>query len=199
MYKRRLLCLFLYLIIYWALPASITWARDSRPDTSIRHQDTMAVKLEKTRAVVNRVNTGTKNISQPKKVRLAVSGVKKKLLPIQNDLKNSKKTVDTKTLTRYQSLLKKSQDQLGTYRQTLSKSAASLQSGAKILTKFNKDSVLAVSKKDSAANPAYVAQMLAMNKRLQLASRSVDAGLDTVNRLLSEVSSAYLAVADVQE
>ena len=63
---------------------------------------------------------------------------------------------------------------------------------------MKQDSLLKVSKADSAAMPLYAAQLREINARLQLTDKSIAGSLDTVNRLLNDVSTAYLQIADLQ-
>jgi potassium efflux system protein len=189
--------LFLLIILLPSINECSAIARNTA-NTLKQSQDTLHHKLITARATLNKVNAGTKNWSAPKLVRLEISSAKKNLLPIQQELNDSKKPVDTRRLAGYRVQLKRSQDKLGSYRKILTRNAHDLQNGAKELAKLRRDSLLSVSKADSAANPGYLAQLKETNQRLELANRSVNAGLDTVNRLLSEVSAAYLQIVDVQ-
>jgi potassium efflux system protein len=158
----------------------------------------LQVKLGKARSALYRVYVAGRKLSQPKKVRQDLDEVKKQISPIREELKDPKKPIDSKTLSGYNILLKRSQDKLGAYRKELNRSEGDLQSSSKDLLKLKKDSLLAVSKKDSAIKPAYAAQLVDIKGRLLMADKSISASLDTVNRLLSDVSGAYLEIADLQ-
>jgi len=194
--KKSFYFIFGLLLLLISLPFS--GFSDGRLDTGKRQADTLRLKLVKAREALTRINASSKKVSEPRQVRLDISEVKKQLAPIRAELQDTKKPVDNRRLAGFRILLKRSQDKLGAYRKALSRSAGDLQDGAKELMKIKKDSVLTVSKSDSAARPSYAAQFADMKNRLVQADRSLSTGLDTVNNLLRDVSEAYLQISDVQ-
>ena len=191
-----------YRVLLLLLICMISWSTISfgfsQQDSVKRRTDTLRTKLVRTRNALNHINASSKTIAAPKQVRLDISDVKKRVEPIREELRDPKKPIDNKRLAGYSILLKSSQDKLGTYRKALSRSVADLQSSAKELGKLKKDTVLNVSKNDSAASLAYTLQIAAVKQKLQMADRSVSSSLDTVNHLLSDVSEAYLQITDLQ-
>jgi len=161
-------------------------------------QDTLHTQLVHTRAALSRIDVDSKKIAQPRLVRQDISELNQRIAPINAELHDPKKPIDNKRLAGYSILLKRSQDKLGAYRKLLSHSATDLQNSSKELNQLKKDTLLTVPKPDSAFSPAYTAQLTEMKKRLQLADHSISTSLDTVNRLLSDVSEAYLRITDLQ-
>jgi potassium efflux system protein len=170
----------------------------SKQDSIKRQADTMHLKLVKARSEINRISTGGIKITASKQVRADLADVKNHINPIRLELRNPKRPIDNRTLTGYSLLLNRSQVKLGSYRKALSRSAGDLKNSAAELSKLKKDSLLAVSKSDSTARPAYAAQFSEMKNRLQVADHSISTSLDTVNRLLNDVSDAYLQIVDLQ-
>ena len=168
-------------------------------DSTKAGTDTLHAKLFKAHVALGAVSESNKRITQPKKVRVDLAELRNKLEPIRKELQDTKKTIDSKTLNTYVFELSRSQEKIGAYRKALTRSSADLKSSAGILAKLNKDAVLNISPSDSAARPAYAVQFSVLKDKLRLANQSVNASLDTVNRLLSDVSQAYLQIADVQQ
>jgi small-conductance mechanosensitive channel len=161
-------------------------------------QDTLQQKLVKAHSALNKVNAAAKKITPPGRVRQDIKNVNRQVAPVRAQLSKPGKTIPADTLKDYTNILKRSQAKLSAYRKSLQRSSGDLKSSHVALQKLIKDSLLAVSKDDSAARPAVAAALYDLNHRLQQADGSVSTGLDTVTRLLNDVSTAYLQVADLQ-
>lgn len=160
-------------------------------------QDTLQQKLVKAKEALNKVGVASKKIAPPAKVRQDLKTVNRQIAPVRADL-SKPKNIGTDTLKNYSNVLKRSQATLSAYKKSLQRSSGDLKSGHAALQKLIKDSLLDVSKKDSMARPVVAAQLSDLSQRLQLTDKSVSTGLDTVTRLLNDVSAAYLLVANLQ-
>lgn len=161
-------------------------------------QDTLKDKLDKAHAALNKLNASSRKITPPQKIRKDLQIVNKQIGPVRTDVNQPKKGVAVGKLNDYAALLKKAQAKLAAYRKQLQRTGGDLKGSHDALQKLIRDSVLAVSKADSAARPAIAAQIARLNAQLSRADSSVSTGLDTVNKLLSDVSAAYLQVGDLQ-
>ena len=161
-------------------------------------QDTLQQKLNKAHAALNKVNAAARRVTPPQKIRRDLKTVDKQLLPVRTGLSQPKKSIPGKQLSDYSEVLKRAQAKLVAYRKSLQRSGGDLKGSHEELQKLVRDSLLAVSKADSATHPAVSAQLALLNRQLSRTDSSVSTGLDTVNKLLSDVSAAYLQVADLQ-
>jgi len=161
-------------------------------------QDTLKQKLNKAQSALNKVSAASKRITPPQKVRQDLKSLNKQLTPIRSDLNQPKKKLPDKTLTYYTLQLKKAQAKLAAYRKSLLRSGGDLKGSHNALQKLIRDSMLAVSKSDSSQRPALAAELALLTRKLSLTDSSVSIGLDTVNKLLADVSASYLQVSDLQ-
>lgn len=161
-------------------------------------QDTLQQKLNRAHAALNKVQGNSKKITAPGKIRQELNTVNKQLAPVGTDLGQTKKTITNEKINDDSELLKKAQAKLAAYRKMLQRSGGDLKGSHQELQKLIRDSMLVVSKADSAARPAVAAQLALLTRRLNRTDSSVSMGLDTVNKLLSDVSAAYLQVSDLQ-
>lgn len=161
-------------------------------------QDTLQQKLSKAHAAISKVNVATKRLAPPKRVRQDIKNLSKQVAPLKSRLSQAKRPIGTDTLQNYTTVLKRSQAKLSSYRKSLVRSSGDLRGSHTVLQALLKDSSLFTSKPDSARSPAIAAQLERLDMQLRNADRSVATGLDTVSRLLNDVSAAYLQVADLQ-
>jgi len=161
-------------------------------------QDSLRQKLVKAQSALEKVNAASKKLAPPKKIRQDLKAVDRQVEPLKTALEKKGKKIDNKTLDSYSGLINKSQARLSSYRKALQHSSTGLRGSHIALQKLIRDSLLAVSNEDSTARPVLAAQLAQMNKRLKMADSAVSIGLDTVNRLLDEVSAGYLELVDMQ-
>lgn len=184
MYIRK--ALFLVCVSFWI--ANFSFA-----------QDTLKQKLNKAQSALDKVNSASKKITPPQTVRRDLKSINTQLKPIRTGMNQKQKTIPGKTLKNYAEELKKAQTRLAAYRKSLQRSGGDLKGSHLALQKLIRDSMLAVSKSDSANRPVIAAQLALLTKRLTRTDSSVSTGLDTVNKLLTDVSTAYLQVASLQD
>lgn len=161
-------------------------------------QDTLQQKLSKAHAAISKVNVATRRLAPPKRVRQDIENLSKQVAPLKTRLNQARRLISTDTLQNYATVLKRSQAKLSSYRKSLVRSSGDLRGSHTVLLELLKDSILFTSKPDSARSPAVAAQLERLDYQMRNADRSVTTGLDTVTRLLNDVSAAYLQVADLQ-
>jgi potassium efflux system protein len=188
----------LVLCLFAAAPALAQTQIQLKNDSGIPLPDTLLFKLQKAQAAVTEINAANKKGYDSGQIAIDLKDIRKSIAPIKTDLSLSKKVVDTRTLQGYQLILKNSQERLTAWRNTLSKTSNDLQRMSKEVVDLSSDSVLAVTNGDTTQKKLYTRQLVDTKLRLQNAGKSVTASLDTVSRLLADVSAAYLDVADLQ-
>lgn len=158
-------------------------------------QDTLRQKLNKAKSALDKVNATAKKAAAPARVRKDLRTIHQQVAPLQGKVKV---TNDKQTLGKYADTLKKNAGKLSAYKKSLQRSQGNLKQSHNLIQKIIKDSVLAVSKTDSVNRPAIAAQLAALNQRLRLTDNSVSIGLDTVNRLLTDVSQAFAQINSLE-
>ena len=163
-----------------------------------QQKDTVQTKIVRARSTLKQIHSTKTTITQPQLLRHEVTELNKDIKPIKDELQDQKKNIDTKRLGGYRIVLKRSQDKLGAYRKLLTHTAAGLQTSASKLNQLKKDTALTRLNADSALSPAIAAQLSEMKRNLQVEENDIRVNLDTVNRLLSDVSAVYLQITDLQ-
>lgn len=158
-------------------------------------QDTLRQKLNKAKSALDKVNATAKKAAAPARVRKDLKTIRQQVAPLTGKVKV---TIDKQTLGKYADTLKKNAGKLSAYKKSLQRSQGNLKQSHNLIQKIIKDSVLAVSKTDSVNRPAIAAQLAALNERLRLTDNSVSIGLDTVNRLLTDVSQAFAQISSLE-
>ncbi|MEO3407593.1 mechanosensitive ion channel domain-containing protein [Mucilaginibacter sp. CAU 1740] len=158
-------------------------------------QDTLRQKLNKAKSALDKVNATAKKAAAPARVRKDLKTIHQQVAPLTGKVKV---TSDKQTLGKYADTLKKNAGKLSAYKKSLQRSQGNLKQSHNLIQKIIKDSVLAVSKTDSVNRPAIAAQLAALNERLRLTDNSVSIGLDTVNRLLADVSQAFAQINSLE-
>lgn len=159
-------------------------------------QDTLRQKFNKAKTALEKVNAASKKAAAPNKLRQDLKLINRQVAPVKSKLA---KTSDKKTLTDYDSVLKRSQTKLSGYKKTLQRSQGDLKQSHIALQKIIKDSVTDISKTDSANRPAMAAALAMLDRQLRLTDASVSTGLDTVNHLLSDVSTAFAQINSLEK
>lgn len=158
-------------------------------------QDTLRQKLNKAKSALDKVNATAKKAAAPARVRKDLRSIHQQVAPLPGKVKV---TSDKKMLAKYADTLKRNSGKLSAYKKNLQRSQGNLKQSHAIIQKIIKDSVLAVSKTDSVNRPAMAAQLAALNERLRLTDKAVSTGLDTVNRLLADVSQAFTQLSNLE-
>ncbi|GAB2687045.1 hypothetical protein GCM10027037_06450 [Mucilaginibacter koreensis] len=197
-FKHTLYFALLLLCLFGSVPALAQSKIELKNDSGVPLPDTLLFKLQKAQAAITEINAASKKGYGSGQITIDLKDIRSSVNPIKTDLSVSKKVIDTKTLQGYQLILNNSQERLTNWRNTLSKSSNELQRMSKEVVDLSSDSVLAVNSGDTTQKQLYTRQLVDIKLRLQNAGKSVTASLDTVSRLLADVSAVYLDVADLQ-
>ncbi|WP_311950837.1 mechanosensitive ion channel family protein [Mucilaginibacter terrae] len=176
-------------------------AQDStkaKTDTAVTIPDTLLFKIQKAQAAITEINATNKRGFGIENIRDGLQSVRADVNPVKKDLDAARKVIDTKSLLSYNLILKDALNRLTGWRNTLTKHNNDLQRLADQVIELSNDSVLMVTAKDTTEKRLYNNQISEIKLRLQTAGKVTTAKLDTVSRLLADVSASYLTVTDLQ-
>lgn len=197
--KNLLLCLFLG---GWLLTSTSAQAQAVPPapqvDSSQTVPDTLLFRLQKAQAAITEINATNKRGYGIENIRTGLAGVKADINPVKRDMDVPRKVIDTRSLISYNLILKDALGKLTDWRTALSKYNNDLQRLADQVIELSNDSVLMVKAKDTTEKSLYTVQLNDIKLRLQTSGKITTAKLDTVSRLLADVSASYLTVTDLQ-
>lgn len=159
--------------------------------------DTLLFRLKKAQGAIAEINAANKNGYGTEQIKTDLAGVRNNIAPIKTDLNTHSRVIEPKNLISYNLILKNSEKKLAGWQASLSKSSNDLQRMSKEVLDLSKDSLLTVNTNDTTAKTFYVKQLVDINLKLQEAGRTTTANLDTVNRLLADVSAVSMEIADL--
>jgi potassium efflux system protein len=195
---RRFLCL-LTIALYFS--GSGLYARSLpqlKSDSGQSIPDTLLFKLQKGQAAITEINAFNTKGYGSAEVRADLATVRQDIDPIKKDLRLGHKVLDPKTLISYNLILKNSQSTLDTWQKSLSKASNDLQRMSREVIGLSNDTLLRVNAGDSSAKTLYTRQLVDLKLKLQAAGKANSASLDTVSRLLADVSAVYLDITALQ-
>ncbi len=198
-YKYYLLSIFLCFISIsrssqsFAQTGSVT-----KRDSAYSIPDTLLFKLQKAQAAITEINAANKKGYGISRIQNGLEEVKTSVDPIKEDLSASNKLIDSKDLLSYRLILKDAQTRLSNWQKSLTKSSNELQRSTESVVGLSNDSLLSVNERDSSAKQLFNGQVKELKERLQKSGKSATANLDSVSKLLAEVSSYNLTVTDLQ-
>lgn len=160
--------------------------------------DTLLFRLQRAQAAITEINASNKKGYATEQTRQTLTDVRQNIAPIKADLKVSARVIEPKTLTSYDLILRTSQEDLLNVQNKLSKASSDLQRMSKEVLELSRDSVLTVTANDTSAKNLYRAQLVNIKLRLQNAGKLTTANLDTVSRLLADVSETTLLITDLE-
>ncbi|MFD0793788.1 mechanosensitive ion channel family protein [Mucilaginibacter litoreus] len=160
--------------------------------------DTLLFRLQRAQAAITEINASNKKGYGTRDATEQLASIKENINPIKTDLGVAQRIIEPKTLMNYDLILKNSRDKLLELQDRLTKSTNSLQRMAKDVMDLSKDSVLMVQADDTTARKLYKGQLVDVKLRLQNAGKLTTANLDTVSRLLADVSAVNLEIAQLQ-
>ena len=198
--KKKLLCLFSCFLLLLGSQHALAQAIPPAPaaDSSQTIPDILLFRLQKAQAAITEINATNKRGYGINNIRSGLANVKSDIVPVKKDMDIPRKVIDTRSLLSYNLILKDALGKLTDWRTALSKYNNNLQGLADQVIKLSNDSVLMVTAKDTTEKSLYSHQLTDMKLRLQTAGKSTTAKLDTVSRLLADVSAYYLTVTDLQ-
>ncbi|UHG94250.1 mechanosensitive ion channel family protein [Spirosoma oryzicola] len=170
--------------------------RDNVPTQTI--PDTLLFKIQKAQSVITEIKAANKRGYGVARVRAGLADVKTNIAPVTADINAQNKAIDAKTLSNYSLLLNDALDKLSNWRTTLSKTNNDLQSRLDRVVALSNDSLLTVAGNDTTDRKLYADQLSGLRVQLQEAGTRTSAQLDTVSRLLADVSGTYLNISALQ-
>ncbi|WP_159473166.1 mechanosensitive ion channel family protein [Dyadobacter sp. 3J3] len=172
--------------------------KNTSTDSSAVIPDTLLFRLEKYQAAINDMNAANKKGYDGDKIRLLLQNIKTNVLQIDSAMQVDKTIPDSKNLLNYRLMLTDAQLKTGSWRKSLSKYNSELQRMSEQVIQFGRDSLLTVDTKDTTSRQYYSSQISDLRIRLQETGKVTVANLDTVSRLLAEVSTVYFKTTDLQ-
>jgi len=176
-------------------------AQDSvyvKADTAQTIPDTLLFRIQKAQAAITEINATNKRGFGIDNMRNGLAEVRADIGPVKNDMDAARKVIDTKSLLSYNLILKDALNRLTGWRNALTKYNSDLQKLSDEVIELSNDSVLMVTAKDTTEKRLYASQITDIKLRLQASGKATSAKLDTVSRLLADVSASYLTVTDLQ-
>ncbi|RFZ94758.1 mechanosensitive ion channel protein [Mucilaginibacter conchicola] len=178
--------------------AAFTQAPTLKSDSGQTIPDTLLFRIQRAQAAITEINASNKKGYATGNTRQSLSDIRQNIAPIKADLTATGRVIEPKTLTSYDLILKTSQDNLQGLQDKLSKASNDLQRMANEVLNLSKDSVLMVQANDTTARKLYKDQLIDIKVRLQNAGKLTTANLDTVSRLLADVSASNLQITELQ-
>lgn len=160
--------------------------------------DTLLFKIQKAQSVITEINVAEKKGYGIGRIRDALANVKTNVAPVLSDVQNHKQTIDAKNLANYNVILNDALLKLTTWRTALSKVNNDLQSRLDQVLALSSDSLLTVASNDTTQKKFYRDQLVSLKLQLQQAGTRTSAQLDTVSRLLADVSGTSLRINTIQ-
>ena len=192
--------LFFFLLLLLLKPAIINAQEEVKKpaDSSIAIPDTLLFKIQSALSTVNEIDATNEKTGEINHIRRDFNALKKDLKPVKSDLEDIKKTIDKKSLLSYEQLLKDAGEKLANWQDDLSRRNNDLQRWSKQVISLSNDSLLKISDTDTTAKALYKDQVSSLRLRLHRTGAATNSQLDTVSRLLAEVSAGVTLVNDLQ-
>ena len=160
--------------------------------------DTLLFRLEKVQAAIAQINAANKKGYNLGKIRSGLEGTKANVNQIKATLQVNNPLPPSKDLANYRIMLNDIQKNTSEWRKSLTKYNSDLQRMSEQIIEFSRDSLLSVEKKDTTQRNLYASQINDLKNRLQQSGEITVSHLDSVSRLLAEVSGLYFAANDLQ-
>ncbi|MFD2573130.1 mechanosensitive ion channel family protein [Spirosoma soli] len=192
----------LALIILFLTGAKPVMAQDTTKSTgnppALTIPDTLLFKIQKAQSVITEIKAANKKNSGANRIRNGLRSIKASIAPISADVNTPNKSIDSKNLSSYGLILDDSQEKLTDWRATLSKANNDLQSRLDEVLALSDDSLLIVAGNDTTQKKFYAGQLSSLKLQLQEAGTLTSAKLDSVSRLLADVSATSISVSNLQ-
>lgn len=168
------------------------------PDSTDIIPDTLLFRLEKVQAAINQVNADNKKGYNLNGISKNLRTVKASLADIDDAMKVENNLPDVKDLLNYRMILSDISKNTDVWRKNLSASNAQLQNTSELIISFSRDSLLQTDGNDAGQKKLYAGQISDLKDRLQQAGKITVADLDTVSRLLADVSAVNFQANDLR-
>ena len=160
--------------------------------------DTLLFKIQKAQSVITQLKADNKKRYGLTRIRTGLAEVKANVAPVSADVRTHGKGIEAKNLSNYGLILNDALKKLTDWRIVLSKSNNDLQSNLDQVLALSTDSLLMVAGNDTTEKKLYADQLGSLKIQLQEAGTRTSARLDTVSRLLADVSGTYLTISNLQ-
>lgn len=160
--------------------------------------DTLLFKIQKAQSVITQIKAADRKKYGITRVRTGLATVKANVAPVAGDMRIHGKAIDARSLANYGLILNDALNELTDYRTLLSRSNNDLQSNLDQVLALSTDSLLNVTSNDTTGKKLYADQLASLKVQLQDAGTRTSARLDTVSRLLADVSGTYLTISTLQ-
>ena len=160
--------------------------------------DTLLFKIQKAQSVITQIKADDKKRYGLTRIRAGLTEVKTNVAPVSADLRAHGKSVEPKNLSNYNLILNDALKKLADWRTILSRTNNDLQGNLDQVLALSTDSLLTVAGNDTTEKKLYSDQLVGLKFQLQDAGTRTSARLDTVSRLLADVSGTYLTVSSLQ-
>lgn len=160
--------------------------------------DTLLFKIQRAQSIITDIKAADKKGYGTIRIRAGLTNIKANVTPIAFDIRTHIRTIDTKNLSNYTLILSDALNKLTTWRTSLSRSNNDLQNRLDAVLNLSSDSLLTVAGNDTTEKKFYADQLSSLKHQLQMAGTHTSAQLDTVSRLLADVSGTYLTISDLQ-
>lgn len=167
-------------------------------DTSKTVPDTLLFKIQKAQSAITEINSNNQQGYGIARIRKSITAIKTNIEPVKAYLETDKKGIDTKSLLSYNLILTDALTKLETLQSTLVKSNSDLQHKSQEVIEISKDSLLNVTATDTTSRKLYRQQLNELKLQLQETGLKTTANLDTLSRLLADVSAYYGTVSDLK-
>jgi potassium-dependent mechanosensitive channel len=160
--------------------------------------DTLLFKIQKAQSVITQIKAADRKKYGITRVRTGLANVKTNVAPVSADVRIHGKSIDARNLANYSLILNDALKQLTDYRTLLSKSSNDLQGNLDQVLALSTDSLLTMTSNDTTGKKLYADQLSSLKVQLQDAGSRTSARLDTVSRLLADVSGTFLTISNLQ-
>jgi potassium efflux system protein len=194
----KLKCLSLVLFLFAVSCGFLSAQNQTSPaDSSALIPDTLLFRLEKYQAAITDMNAANKKGYDGEKIRQELMRVQANVAQIDSAMQVNKTIPDNKSLLNYRLMLTDAQLKTAGWRKSLSKYNFELQRMSEQVIQFSRDSLMLTDASDSTQRKLYAQQINDLKERLQNTGKVTVAHLDTVSRLLADVSAVYFQTTDL--
>jgi len=188
------------LFLFFVQLSGITFAQNKQTsaDSSVVIPDTLLFRLEKYQAAITEMNGANKKGFDEEKIRRDLTRIQRNVAQIDSAMQVNKTIPDSKNLLNYRLMLTDAQLKTGSWRKSLTKYNSELQRMSEEVIRFGRDSLLMTDNSDTTQRKLYTQQIADLRERIQQTGKITVANLDTVSRLLADVSTLYFQTIDLQ-
>jgi potassium efflux system protein len=160
--------------------------------------DTLLFRIEKVQAEITEINAANRRGYGTDKARQELQKIRASLTEVETALQVKNPLPASKDLVNFRIMLTDIQKSSGQIRNTLTKYNSELQKRSDNIIAFSGDSLLKSEANDTTQRQLYATQIGELRQRLQQTGEVTVAHLDSVSRLLADVSAVYFSATDLQ-